>query len=87
MSSFEVTGLWWLWIATTIPTTFITIMSWWFYRRHKEKNMRPVQLWFKNDANPQSEEGETEKLRKPSIVNAFQDFLPSRRRKSSAPEF
>jgi hypothetical protein len=77
MKSFQVTGLWWLWICTTFPITFITILSWWFYRKHKEKNMQPVQLWFKND---ELNEGENEKRRKSSVAEAFQNRSSGKRK-------
>ncbi|KAF1999661.1 hypothetical protein P154DRAFT_535403 [Amniculicola lignicola CBS 123094] len=35
--SFKVTGLWWLYIATTLPVTMITVFCWWWYKRQKEK--------------------------------------------------
>ncbi|KAF2268765.1 hypothetical protein CC78DRAFT_488149 [Lojkania enalia] len=38
MNSFQVTGLWWLWIATTVPITAISILSWWWYKTWKEKS-------------------------------------------------
>ncbi|OWY48291.1 hypothetical protein AALT_g7086 [Alternaria alternata] len=27
-TSFEVTGLWWLWVVTTVPITFIAVACW-----------------------------------------------------------
>jgi len=41
MTSFEVTGLWWLWVVTTLPITAITVACWWWYKERKEKNMQP----------------------------------------------
>ncbi|KAF2735085.1 hypothetical protein EJ04DRAFT_492412 [Polyplosphaeria fusca] len=37
--SFKVTGLWWLWIATTLPTTLFTIMCWYWYKKSKERKV------------------------------------------------
>ncbi|KAJ4989324.1 argininosuccinate lyase [Stagonosporopsis vannaccii] len=44
MTSFEVTGLWWLWIVTTVPVTLITIACWYWWKQRKqaENAKRPV---------------------------------------------
>ncbi|KAF2462653.1 uncharacterized protein BDR25DRAFT_274255 [Lindgomyces ingoldianus] len=42
MSSFKVTGLWWLWVATTFPITIITVLCWWWYKGKKEKRVLPI---------------------------------------------
>ncbi|KAF3052240.1 hypothetical protein E8E11_011041 [Didymella keratinophila] len=37
MTSFEVTGLWWLWVVTTVPVTLLTIVCWYWWKQRKEK--------------------------------------------------
>ncbi|KAF1916960.1 hypothetical protein BDU57DRAFT_251317 [Ampelomyces quisqualis] len=74
---FQVTGLWWLWLVITLPITLITVLSWWFYRKRKEKTMQPVQLWFKNDEPDQSV---TDTARKASVVHTFKGYMGKRRK-------
>jgi hypothetical protein len=33
----QVSGIWWLWIVTTIPLTIIVVLIWWRYKVSKEK--------------------------------------------------
>ena len=48
MKSFEVTGLWWLWVVTTLPITAIAIVCWYWWKQRKEKaNEKPVQSYSK----------------------------------------
>jgi hypothetical protein len=44
MASFEVTGLWWLWVVTTVPVTLITIVCWYWWKQRKEREnaKRPI---------------------------------------------
>ncbi|CAI9633513.1 unnamed protein product [Alternaria burnsii] len=34
---FEVIGLWWLWVVTTVPITFITGACWYLWKQHRNK--------------------------------------------------
>ena len=36
-TSFEVTGLWWLWLVTTVPITLITVACWYLWKRHRDR--------------------------------------------------
>lgn len=74
MPSFETTGLWWLWIATTLPITMITVLSWWFYKKHKESAMRRSQPFFKGEVQGKAR-GTDDGARKESVFS-----MPRRRK-------
>ncbi|KAF2256916.1 hypothetical protein BU26DRAFT_527151 [Trematosphaeria pertusa] len=59
VSSFLVTGLWWLWLATTLPITIVTILCWWWYKKTKEKNV-PRVVRSKDDATSTESGGSTQ---------------------------
>jgi hypothetical protein len=53
MKSFEVTGLWWLWMVTAVPVTIITVACWSCYKGYTLKHMRPgVSFHVKKDSIP-----------------------------------
>lgn len=39
-SGFKVTGLWWLWVVTTLPATLGTVLCWWWYKSRRERGER-----------------------------------------------
>ena len=41
MTSFRVTGLWWLWVVTTVPITIFTVLCWSYYKKQKERKALP----------------------------------------------
>lgn len=38
----RVSGLWWIWLAITVPLTLCVVASWWFYKRQMQKKGRPI---------------------------------------------
>lgn len=47
-ASVTVTGLWWLWLATTIPITAVTVFCWWWYSNREARKSQPIRLWFRD---------------------------------------
>ena len=39
-AGFKVTGLWWLWVVTTLPATLGTVLCWWWYKSRRERGER-----------------------------------------------
>lgn len=37
----RVAGIWWFWLAITLPLTLLVIVCWWHYKRVKERVARP----------------------------------------------
>jgi hypothetical protein len=81
--SFETTGLWWLWIATTLPITVLTIVFWWQYNSRKLKSMKPVQLILESQSTSEVERPVLG-TRNISVTTALRDLVSSSRRRSEA---
>jgi H+/Cl- antiporter ClcA len=75
--SVQTAGLWWFWLAVTIPLTLFVVGLWWLYKEHSSRNNTANKL-----AAKRSKDAAQPEMRSFSIRQLPMKYFTSRKRES-----